>query len=288
MWLTESLGLTQLCQRPVEVVEVDPRGEFLGAVQHPYVRVGVALAREGAQRQQVVLPVDGRDDDPRPTAVHKFSVQHDTSDTPVAIGERVNFCDQEHHVHRPGQRIVECLVGFEAFHKRSGNQFRRDEHGIPGTVFLFLEQAWLLFRTTGKQCGVTCLEQRDEFLGRCRYAVHLLAVRDKLISAEDVVGIGRALGKELAAEDDVSRFLDQKFRAFDVVREVRLEEREIAQPLRSKRRHGAHWQYGAAQRREQCHEQFQAVCIIGCARGPGAGRARGEPCLAGTENSTDE
>ena len=68
--------------------EVDAGGEAFEAVDHIDQQVGPVLARQASPPGQVVLPADGRPDDPDLSTGHKLGSHGCPGEGTVAIGER--------------------------------------------------------------------------------------------------------------------------------------------------------------------------------------------------------
>ena len=96
-------------------------------------------------------------------------------DASVAVGERVNFGDQEHHIDGAREWRFEAAVKVEALGERAFDMGRIDEDGLARAISLLFEFTGS-FLARGHQRCMTALEEVEEHRRIARRATHFVVI----------------------------------------------------------------------------------------------------------------
>ena len=138
----------------------------------------------------------------------------------------MHFRDEEVDEGCPTEWRIERPVHLEAAFERADDGVGSHELDRADTVRRRLEPARCGVGPLGEDGRVAFAQEVEEIVSGARDATHFGGVGDDAPNAQHVVRIGGPLGRDAAAEDDLLGLFRGELRAFDVVREVRFEERQ--------------------------------------------------------------
>ena len=122
-----------------EIEYIDPRNNLL-RVAH-YTQKGSRVEMVGKQLQTThrLGAVNRGNEQPGLPASDQFVIHHHSGHAAIAVHERMDLGDQEHHKQRAREWLVECLIHPEALAQRSLHELTRYEHGRAGLIVLCLK-----------------------------------------------------------------------------------------------------------------------------------------------------
>ena len=137
----ERVGPLEVSFRHDPVGEVDPRCVAPGERERRVQAVKDRVVTRSTQGGEVVVPIDGRDDEPHLASGHELAVHHQARHAAVAVREGMDLRGQEHQVGSSGKRSADGSADVEPRSQGAYHLVRRHEVGRAGTVGDGLELA---------------------------------------------------------------------------------------------------------------------------------------------------
>src|ERR1700722_18649462 len=153
--LQKSLTRLEITFHFVAIFTVDGTAELPRPEHHPDIGIRGVLACQLFQRAHIVFAINGWDDDLGEVPGAELRIHHDPGDPSVAIQERMDFADQEHHIGGFGKRMAEDLVPVKGPFKGAGYQFPGHKFGVAGAIVFVLELAGMFAGPGAKQHSMT-------------------------------------------------------------------------------------------------------------------------------------
>src|SRR5471030_1573211 len=218
------MGLLQVLNDYVQVAIVKLRTPARHFGQAPDKVDGLIFLRELAQTIDELRMEQSGHDDSMQACAREFGIHHETRDPPIAVDERMNFRHQKHVENSTSYSLRNAESDARTFFEGSPYLRRVHELGRTGVVRLRLNISRAGFRPRMQHFCVPLQQRGQKLFSRYRRVVPVRRFDRQLIYTENVVRVLWPRRHDLVVNDNVARFLNREFRAFHVVRKIRLDE----------------------------------------------------------------